>query len=659
MTRTAQCAYIINDGRGIAALYVNAPICEFNGKEESFRILSKDGDSVNYEGECLSARDTLIKKEGGIYVLSREIKNDSRVTRVFKLISELRTAFAVSKYNIPCVNYGGNERSGGKEQRGCELDGERWIYAYDRIGIPSCTIAENDEVVSAFFASEKDADSLRSSAAMDRHDDMTMSHRIYYPVTEAPYSYTDHDVMTPRYDEYITLKPGECFSVSSFIFVGVPKWKNYGVASVLDAALDLFDNLHQTPLPPELVYETSIAWSDYLLDEVGGAKMFRNLMRHSKVGTGLVTPHQIYEAGWSGQCMQQARMFILEYKRSGEKRFLDDGLSCFDAWVKTQQECGLFPTNYARFLSGNYVPNDVCNYSWGVIEMSRTYTLLKSLGIDRPQYIDFARRVLDFLASQYNDEDGFGLLYTIFGEKVKGGGSIGGFAIMALVEFYKVTGESSYLELAERAYKMYGERDLDDFICTAGAIDCACIDKETAYPFIYSALELYEITKKDIYFEYAQKAAYYFFSWAYHYDALYDEDSDFTKYGYYTSGGTAVSTQHHAIDPWGEIAVPDFVKIGKLTGDDKWLKRAKMMWNNATLCINTEREGKMMLGHMRPFGCQSEAFFGCRWTKVSYNADCEHRGHLNDIFVGWVAAYRLSALERMPLVCEEGIDFLR
>ena len=646
---------------GAEALYLKAPICEFNGKEEQFSVeaTADDGMSAQYRLSGLVATDSITYRGDGVYALERKLTNTGRNTRVFKLISELSTAFSVTKYNIPCVNYGGNERSGGKEQRGCAIDGERWIYAYDRIGIPSCTIAENDSVVTAFFASDRDESSLRTAAAFDMETDGSMSHRIYYPVTEAPYSYIGHDEMGERYDEYITLLPRESFETLSYIFIGEPKWKNYGTASVLDAALDLFDNLHDTPLPPEMVYKTSVAWSKYLLADVEGAKMFRNALRHSKTDDGLVMNYPVYEAGWSGQCMQQARMFIIEYIRGGDRQYLDDALSCFDSWVKTQKDCGLFPTNYARHLNGNYVPNDVCNFSWGAIETIRSYRLLQTIGIDRPEYVTFAKRILDFLISQYTDEDGFGLSYTVFGQKMKGGGSIGGFAIMALVEYYSLSSDKHYLDMAERAYKMYYDRDLSDFICTAGAIDCACIDKETAYPFIYSALSLYDITGKDIYLEYAQKSAYYFFSWAYHYDALYDEDSDFSKYGYYTSGGTAVSTQHHAIDPWGEIAVPDFVKLAELTGDAKWRKRAKMMWNNATLCITTEPEGRVIDGHHRPFGCQSEAFFGCRWTKPSYKPDCECRGHLNDMFVGWVSAYRLSAIERMPSVCEEGIDFLR
>ncbi len=648
--------FIGADGAHVCTL--SAPICEFNGKEQQLTLLEISEGEAKYECFGMNALDKLTDMGDGLYLLHRSLTNTSRCTRTFKMITELVCSFSASKYTVPCVCYNGNERSGGKEQRGTELDGELWIYAYDRTGIPACTIAEDEHTVTALFASECTESSLRCSCAFKQGDRRVMSHRIYYPVTEAPYTYADHDIMAPRYDEYITLLPGGSFEAYCYIFTGVPKWKNYGTATVLDTALGLYNNLRAPSLSPEQAWECSIAWSDFLLCDYHGAKMFRNVFRHSKTDDGLYTPYEIFEAGWSGQCMQQARMFILEYKRTGIKRYLDDALSCLDAWIKTQKDCGLFPTNYARHINGKYLPNDVCNYSWGAIETVRAYKILKDLGIDRPEYVSFARRILDFLISQYTDEGGFGLTYTVFGEKVSDGGSIGGFTCMALVEFYKLTKEQKYLEMAQRSFDMYFTRDLDDFICTAGAIDCACIDKETAYPFIYTALELFEITKSELYLERAQKAAYYFFSWAYHYDALYPDDCDFAKYGYYTSGGTAVSTQHPAIDVWGEIAVPDFIKIARYTGDDRWIKRAKMMWNNAILCITTDRDGDVKLGHRRPFGAQSEAFFQCRWTR-SYRPHCEERGHINDMFVGWVSAYRLSALERIRYVCPEGADILR
>ena len=650
-------AIATEDGR--EAGYISPPIVEINGRELYLEEKSReeDGRCITYEGGGFLCRDIILDIGGGVRKLLREVQNVDRGSITFKLITELVTSYVPTKYNIPCVNYSGNSISKGGEPKGLEADGEPWIFAYDRVGIPSCTECECEDIVTSLFASDTDEASLRTACSLQRREGGVLAHRIYYPVTEAPYTYSDKDHMSQRYDEYITLRPTESITVTSFAFAGVPKWKNYGMASVLDAALDLFDNLHDTHMSPELVRECSIAFSEFFVTDVRGVKMFSNMYRHAPEGDGLYAPYPIYEAGWSGQCMQQARHFIIEYKRTGEKKYLDVGLSCFDGWMETQTECGLFPINYIRHINRNFVPCDVCNYSWGAIETVRAYKLLRELGIERERYVSFARRILDFLIAQYTDELGFGRSYTIYGEKTSDGGSVGGFVCMALVEFYELVGEEKYLEMAIRSYNAYFERELEQFVCTAGALDCTSIDKETAYPFIYTALRLYDITGEDIYLERAQKAAYYFFSWAFHYDALYPDDSDFKKYGSYTSGGTCVSTQHHAIDPWGEIAVPDFARIAELVGDDRWKKRARMMWNNAILCITTDRDGDVKLGHRRGFGFQSEAFFACRWTK--YRPTCEQRGHINDMFVGWVSAYRLSAIERIEHMCREGLELLR
>lgn len=98
------------------------------------------------------------------------------------------------------------------------------------------------------------------------------------------------------------------------------------------------------------------------------------------------------------------------------------------------------------------------------------------------------------------------------------------------------------------------------------------------------------------------------------YDTLSAPDSDFNQFNYYTTGGTAVSAEHPAIDAWGAAPVTEFVRLAELTGDKKWVDRAKAMWCNAILCI-TEDTKQEIHGQTRPLGGQNEGFFQCRWTK--------------------------------------------
>lgn len=630
-----------------AEAILQPPIFVSDGEEQRFAV-REDG---SYCLGAMNAYDTAEYLSDGLFLIRRRIENTGRTDRTGRFVAEVTDCFAAKKNTIPNVMFDGNERSGGKEPHGLSHGGKAWTFAYDRVSIPSCTITENAETVCAMFASDKDADSLISACSY-REDVGRPAHRIHYPVVEAPLSYVDHDVLGPRYDTYRTLSPGAVFTVEFYVFLGVPKWENYGTATLLDRIETVFPFRHAPCLSVEEVVEAAKKQSDFLLCDYNGAKMFRNAMRNDPNGDGIYFPYVVFEAGWSGQCFMQARHLIEAYARGGEKQLLTDGLSCLDAWVETQFPSGLFQINYRRSVTKEYLPADVCNLSWGAAEAARSYLLLQSLGIDRTRYLTFAERVCDFFVEHFDTDTGFGLKWSMEGEKVADGGSIGGFTVMALLEVYKASGKEKYLDMAKRGLRLYVTRDIDHFVCTAGAIDCACIDKETAYPFIRAALDLYDLTKEEYWLTVAQKAAYYFQSWMYYYDALYAEDSDFSKLGYYTSGGTAVSTQHPAIDPWGAIAIPEYMRLARLTGDTRWNDRARALWCNCILCI-TPKGGMYLHGHFRPEGVQSEAFFQARWTR--YRKSCEERGHLNDMFVGWPAAYRLDTVYRIEK--ELGGDF--
>ncbi len=632
----------LTDNISEASSVLNAPIFESNGKEMRFAI-KEDG---SYSLGAMNAYDTVECLGDGLYLVHRKIVNTGRTDRTGRFIAEVSDTFRAAKDTIPCVMFDGNERSGGKEPHGLSFEGEAWTFSYDRVGIPSCTITENRDTVCAMFASDEDADSLISSCSYSIGNDSKLSHRIHYPVVEGPYSYVDHDIMGPRYDTYMTLGSDKEFNVKFYVFVGEPKWENYGTATVLDIAEKVFKFKHAPSLSVKEVHDAALLHSKFAMCDFNGAKMFRNAMRNDPNGDGIIMKYRVFEAGWSGQSFMQARHFFDEYARTGEKQYLDDGLSCLDAWVVTQQESGLFQINYNRSVTKEYLPGDVCNYGWAAAEAAKAYDILKSLGIDRTSYLEFAKRICNFFVEHYDDKNGFGLKWNMDGTKAADGGSAGGFMIMAMIELYKKTGDEKYLDCAKRAMKFYATRDIDNFVCTAGALDCACVDKETAYPFVRSALDLYDITKEEYYLITAQKVAYYFQSWMYYYDAIYSDDCDFAKVGYYTSGGTAVSTQHPAIDPWGEIIIPEYMRLAKLTGDNRWLSRARAIWSNCIIGI-TPKGGTVFHGHKRPEGLQSEAFFQTRWARASYYKNCEERGSLNDMYACWVSAFRLDTIYRI------------
>lgn len=661
-------------GKGDNAVFDFMPAkIEMNGKELTLDAHIADGALVS-EGHDLRVTDKITDLGDGLWRIDRVIENTGVGTLCFKDILEIRTAFKPAKYLIPCVNYNGNAGCKENTPTGLSRDGSPWIFAYDRTGIPACTLCEDKHYGVALFASDKDADSLRSSCSLVQNGDGSFSQKIYRPVTEAPYTYSGKNVLTERYDEYLTLKPGARFASTSYAFACVPMYENYAAANLLDRAADVFA-LERTPcLTPEQTWELGIDYAKALLYDYEGHKLiithFAPRLFRSQHGAA-ITPEEMqrrlqdpyytelgrfderFEMGWADQGLLNARMLAVDAAKKGDRETLDIAVDIFDAWAEKQQENGLLYSQFQQYYvkeTYDFATPDVCNFGWGAAEMARMYAFLRSIGIDKPAYRNFAVRLCDFFCEHFSAEYGFGKSWTLDGECVMQNGSIGGFMLTGLMETYRITGDDRYLETAKKASDFYFDRDLDGFVCSAGALDCQSIDKETAYPFISSSLMLYEDTGDALHLERAKKAAYYFFSWAFHYDVLYGADSEFTKYGYHTAGGTAISTEHHAIDAWGAAPVTDFFLLAKYTGDDRWAKRARAMWANAVQGVTASEEERIH-GQKRPLGAQNEGFFQCRWTK--YRPTCEERGHYNDCLCAWSGAYRMMTLDNQSRVLRE------
>jgi len=579
-------------------------------------------------------------------LIRRTLTNCTGKTCEVQVIMDVKALYAPERFTIPSVSYNANKRSDGKEPHGWELNGVPWTYSSDRVSVPACTVFENKDTVTALFASELSKDNLICSASVIFAED-DKRHRIIWPDSNMPLEYTDHDISSEGYENFITLAPGEEYVCEAYVFCSVPKWENYGTATLIDRLCDVFPFKHKAHVDYKTARRAAYAQIDAHTKLLpNGAYMVGNALRDRPNADGQFMLHEVYEAGWSGQCCSAARHFIEKWKRNGEEKYLNIGLSCLDAWCDSQFENGLFQINYARTLNKKYLPADVCNLGWFAHELMLAWKLLEETEYKRPRYFECAERTLRFLIDHYSEDDAFGMRWNMDGTKAGSGGSAGGFVLMALCLAYKLTGKKEYLEYAIKTDEFYYQRDIKDFCVTAGALDCRCIDKEGAYPFVVAALDLYDITGDKKYIERAEKAAYYFVSWMFFFDTQYQEETEFERIGYYTSGGTAVSTQHHAIDPWGVAVIPECLRLAKELNKPMWRDIAYRLWCNAIMAINLDEES-LWHGHHRPWGMQSEAFFQARWARSAYRFAPRERARLNDLYANWTATYRLTTIDKV------------
>lgn len=191
---------------------------------------------------------TSVKQKGTrTYTIEAKATNTTTEPVTFKLLLSAEPHFQASRYLIPGVLYNGNEFVGNTilsdgrafstaMPNSWEKDGEPWIFAGDRSSIPGCTISENKDNVFSLFASDRDQNSITGSSSMAKLEDGSFRHMIWWPMTEAPLSYTDKRKFTPGYDNFITLEPGDSYSVTAFACQGKPKWENYGYTVVFPVA---------------------------------------------------------------------------------------------------------------------------------------------------------------------------------------------------------------------------------------------------------------------------------------------------------------------------------------------------------------------------------------------------------------------------------------
>ena len=631
--------FSVSESMADAVCRLLPPICIENGCETTVPLAASENGSAVYRDARNEVSLKVEQKSETLFYLRRTWKNLTTETRSVRLAQQVKPLYETKKYLIPCVNVNGNEFGAGLEPKGLERDGKRWVFGYDRSSIPACTLTENKDFACALFASAEDAVSLESSCSIFKDADGALIQEISHPVAELPITYSSRDKYAEGYESFFTLAPDASVTVGAYLSVSKPRWENYGICDVLDAALSLYgDNSALSTPTNKALWDRSITFAKSLITDYNGNKGFIIGFLPDGNGGFVYRGDRCFELAWCGQNILFSRMLIEDYARFGHEDSLADALEILDTRVSLcTAKSGLLAAQLRDYENLNAATADTCNMGYGAYELVRTYQALQKLGIDKPAYFDAAKGFCDFFIEHFSDTYGFGKQWRLDGTCIDEGGSIGGFVIPALVKVYEVTSEEKYLSLAKRAMRFYMERDLDKFVCTAGALDTCCVDKETAFPFIVSGILLYQATNDAQYLEYAKKAAYYFTSWMFHYDPVYTADSEIHEYNVTVKGLTSVSAQHHHLDMYAGIVVPYLRTLASLTGDENWRIRADMMWRAVTQYIG---DGELVIHNVvRPIGSQNEALFHCRWGFGDGK-----RGQLNDWLVAWPCAFRLSVL---------------
>lgn len=617
-------------------VYKNSGIMD--GKQEILRFLFSEKKGV---------RDTIEPIGEGLFVWRREIdKVKAEVQDLQRNMMSIVLEKPTEYFMIPGISYNGNQWGEGKEPKGISHEGEPWRFAWHRSTVPAGLFCQSKKWKVAMWGGLENTQGFSGSLEYTREGKMKMS--VCFPEQEGPWIYCARDTYEKK--EYLeaTADTGRKMQFIAWIQVGSADEK-YDTGKWLDSVWKICqDKDSQTKkklyMDKKKVWDLGICFltKSAWFEEDGFTGFCMGLTWNGKLWE---QKRDYLEVGWVGQNASCGVSLICDGILSGNPKHIDKGMRVLDCWLDCCLENGLFRCRYD--LMRQYKDNifnrrelqDAANLYSVADEYLEAWKILKEIGISRDIYKKTALALCDFAVKSQEESGCMGKAWYNDGTCVQREGGIGCYMVAALCRAIEETGEEKYLVPAMRGFEFYFNEYMKNGYTTAGALDTCCIDKESAFPLLKTALCLYKRNREKKYLDCAVKISNYIATWQYHYNVTYPEDTILGKIGYETRGGMAVSTQHHHIDCYGLFIYADWKELAKLSGNLLWEERAEAVWKNSLQNIS---DGTLSIkGQLRPAGSQDEGFLQTRWhTKKG-----EYFG-VSEWLVLWNTAFRLKILRR-------------
>lgn len=593
-----------------------------------------------FEEDELSVQKTEINDN--ITKFSFVVKNGVQPRKIIPVfqIAELEN---MNFYMIPCVNYNGNEWGNGQEPKGMFRNGRAWIFPSDRVGLPGCSIAENENRCMSVFSANSGY-SKNSSASIFTVGEKTVQ-RIYFSHIEYPnsylckYEYGEPVINALQIEENQNIV-FECFvydykKSSEEVFYGYKKLFDFVNSDAYFNEVEFKYDLLTVKKMNEiflrsLTEKTADGWlSNMGILPDGEHKLGNKNCKWEYRKTGK------YEIGWCGQNISVAETYLRLYIENHDKTDLEKGLGILDTWLKRRYASGLYGVNYETVFDG-MEKIDTCNEGWFIYKLTVCCRLIKGLNLPVTAYENALKSTCDFFVENYKIGQIPQILYSD-GSICVQEGCAGAMTMLGLIFAYEYFNDEQYLNRAKSAFDFYYNNYLSKSVAGGGALDTYCIDKESAGPILRSAIKLFQITNDYDYLVFAENIAHYLMTWCFYSDIDFDKDCDCGKLRLRTTGGTVVSTAHQHIDCWGSYYVTDFLVLYSITNNTAYYKHARTLWGFVLQYVS---DGKLNLHDMiRPIGAQNEAILQCGW-----HFGDERKGQLNDWMVTWVKTFQLDVI---------------
>ena len=627
--------------------------CSCQSQNEYHWISSPEGMELYYrdhkigvllqanEDERISSSDKIEMSDSSLFKITRTFTVAETIDSVC-----LSMAFEVNSIShyavIPSVTYNGNNYGHEHDPKGFHHEGRWWTVSYRATPIPGATYSEGERFAVAFWGENpiRLEDAFSCSIRPDEHK---TTHCLLYPEEEMPLFLAKREAPVEGFRRKMSLEKGTSKIVIAYLHVSEVKPQHRAIHAFLQKAWQIAEHESPTVDEPEKIWQLAIRFAkESLWTE-------ESIFKGFSVGLVPDIPHhpenwrkvETYEIGWAGQNASLANSLLSDYLKTGDKSSLEMGLACLDTWARyAVLPNGLFIPYFTQILYKREGAIDACNLGTAALNFFEASDLAGQCQNERPVYEKIALDICRFVKDDQQENGVYGRSWTYDGECSYREGTVGCFLVPPMIEAYRRTNDKRYLESAIRAYNHYISQLNEDGYTTSGALDTWCIDKESAFPLLRSALKLYRLTQDKRYLDDAIYISCYLSTWLWHYNDIHQDKFTGHAYtNYKTFGGTSVSTIHRCHDPWGVFWVSEWIELSQLTHDPQWKEKALATWRNGCQLIS---DGTLEInGRLRPAGSQNEVYFNCNWS-FTYGWGTK------ELLVAWPGSFRLETLRRLP-----------
>ncbi|MFC1693728.1 hypothetical protein ACFL1R_09510 [Candidatus Latescibacterota bacterium] len=605
--------------------------------------------------------DRIRRTAPDLFVWQRKWRNTSDNNVNADLFMEVESDYTPEFTLIPALSYDGNTEHGGGGPKGLTADGTPRVFSGYRSTVLGGSYSEGDGWSIFLFASSQGSsiDCAFSLAPEDNH----IVHRLLWPWREYPSRSRNGE-----YRETLVIEPGQSFETMSYLVLREAAEQHKSCWNGLDHAWNI--NSHQVKVwfSPKRIWDLSIQFgheslwheqSDFVGFLTGAGHWNPKLVMKEIDGRQEWNSPMQFEIGWVGQAAALGSAMLQDYLWNNNEESLQKSEISMDFWAKNARlKCGLFYTHFdmkrgmqswgahnRNFLDRPSKPSekgflDTCNLGHGMYHYLLASELVEKCGKPKPLWREVGLDACNFFLDHPLSDGTYGKAWSPEGECLAEGSTTGAYVLWPMVKAYRMTGDNSYLESARRAFRTYVDRDLKHMHCWGAAIDQNCIDKESCWPLLMAALDLYEITGEKEYLRDAEMAGYYLASWHISYSMPFLPESPLGVMKFDSYACTRISVGLTGQDPWGALMVLTWLRLAKATNNEIWFDRAIQTWGQASIGVS---DGTLVVkGLKRPAGSQNEMY------SYSLGKGKQPYGDANHWLPAWPTVFRLVTLMHWP-----------